>query len=382
MRPKHLIIPVLACLLMMLSCRPDETTNSDLLVFSIGDSSCNSATLYHRQLSDRVIILKDNENDSIGRSLFVSNESEPSIARMLFNHCDTVIAFDESSSLEVAITSCADRILALRDKANGMCTEVRIPEDESLGASAVKIVIMKNGTSVAVISRHFVRAYDIRSRRWIAHRVPDSIAALRAWGHFSHIMSANSDSILIGLDAGEYGGGLVRIRVMSDSIFEMRTISSRNVTAIHYTSTGQVVVAGAVCHLRQWQTWLGVFESDTVRIVDQQTSLLLDNDTLTPVKSTLNMPSAAGITDVYDSPEGLLLLFPTSGVYRLRRIPKDIANGESLQLIQGFDGDVRNHPFTSGRFIDPRNLVLTVPSIGLFHVRVVDKTRPFIPPLP
>lgn len=382
MRPKHLIIPVLACLLMMLSCKSDETTNSDPLVISVGDSSCHSAILYHRQLSDRVIIQKENENDSTGRSLFVSNDSKPSIARMLFNHCDTVIAFDESSSLEVAITSCSNRNLALRNKANGMCTEVRIPADESLGASAIKVVLMKDGTSVAVVSHHSVSAYDIRSRRWISHPVPGSIAALGAWGHFSHVMSVDSGSILIGLDAGEYGGGLVRIRVMSDSILEMRTISSRNVTAIHYTSTGQVVVAGAVCHLRQWQTWLGVFESDTVRLVDQQTALLHDHDTLTSVKSILNMPPAAGITDVYDTPEGLLLLFPTSGVYRLNRIPEGLESRGFLQPIQLFDGDVLNHPFTSGRFINARNLVLAVPSIGLFRVRVVDKTRPVIPPLP
>lgn len=247
--------------------------------------------------------------------------------------------------------------------------------------SSTKLIVNDVLKVLAVLTSKACFVYRNESSLWTSTPLPDSIANHPAWGHYSSYCLQRDGSMLVGLQAGEFGGGLIRIRVTPASTAEIDLLADRHINTIRRISSGGAVVAGSLHHLRHWESWIGVVESDTLRIVDWVESSGY-RDTSLRRTNAMNMPRYASITDVCETSKGLLVLFPTSGVYRLETAVLLGEESPRYHLVQKFTGDVCRHSFTSGRFLDSATVVLSIPSGGSYRVRLVENTAAAIPPEP
>jgi hypothetical protein len=340
-----------------------QTTNHGLIHPSKEMSGLDDYDLFRR--GPHILCRKKGVGDAgSSNRLMVLDTSAAQLRPMRIDWADTVWDYAESLGACAAVVGQAMNQIVVRWSHGDTLFALRPPKKWTWKGGGRYRRIAVSRACVVLLSSTHLYTYDRFRSRWSEKEFPDSVTKRSAWGAFTFAESISSDTVVIGTDAGEFGGDLL-LAVTKGRSMSMRLLSESNPYLCERTAKNELIIAGGSYHFGKSVSWIGYYRDGTLSIV-HQTIHDWRSRVLQPSSTDTSMRQLALLTDLDVSGAEVYAFDPHSGVYSHTVRDENPAQTVSLRRDISVVGRRPHDPTWLGYLLGKKCAVIVVPGHGLF----------------
>jgi hypothetical protein len=297
---------------------------------------------------------------------------------MRIGSCDTVWDYAEASGTTAAVIGQSRNEIAVRWSRYDTLHRLIAPKAWKWKGGSRYQRIAVSRSCVYLLSGAQLYIYDRLTSAWSVIAFPDSITRRSAWGGFTFVESVSNDSLVIGTDAGEFGGDLI-LAVLKGPTMSIRVFLQSNPLLCQRTEHGGLIIAGGNYHLGISESWIGRYQGGVLSIIEQSSGNWRRSGSKVPGSESSGKFLALP-TDISVIGSEARVFDPHTGIFSIVERNDGGVKILSLRRDVSFVGRRPTEPTWRGYFLGANRAMLVTPGHGVIFIdSLQERSRLIIP---